>query len=315
MTLIDKLQNAKRPFLTDGGFETWLLFQRGFDLPQFAAIMLMNDDAARAAMREYFDEFLAMAQQAQTGFVLDTNTWRGCVEWAPALGISKEELLKLSADAVQFACSVRDDWRARVPDIVINGVVGPAGDGYQPGKVAGSDAAFAMHSPQIRALADAGVDMITAMTINTIGEATGIVRAARDIGVPVAISFTVETDGRLPTGDLLGAAIDAVDEATGEAAAYFMVNCAHPDHFRDTLTKGERWTGRIGGIRANASRLSHAELDESETLDQGNPEEFGQLHAELANRLPNLRVFGGCCGTDHRHVACASHHLHGEAVA
>jgi len=315
MTQLDKMLNADRLFLTDGGFETWLLFQRGFDLPQFAAIMLMNDDRARAAMREYFDEFLAMAQQAQTGFVLDTNTWRGCVEWAPALGISHDELLSLSADAVQFAQTLRDDWQARVPDILINGVVGPAGDGYQPGKGASADAAAAMHGPQIRALADAGVDVITAMTINTIGEATGIVRAAKDVGVPVAISFTVETDGRLPTGDLLGEAIDAVDEATGQAAAYFMVNCAHPDHFRDVLQHGERWTARIGGVRANASRLSHAELDESETLDQGNPEEFGQLHAELAARLPNLRVFGGCCGTDHRHVACASRHLHGEAVA
>lgn len=315
MTQMEKLLNADRPFLTDGGFETWLCFQQGFELPEFAAITLMEDDRALRTIRAYFERFLAMAERARTGFVLDTNTWRGCVEWAPKLGMPPEELLRLSGEAVAFARGLRDEWRARLPAILVNGVIGPAGDAYAPGELPGAEQAFAMHGPQIGALAAAGVDMISAITMTNTGEATGIVRAARAVGLPVVISFTVETDGRLPTGAALGDAIAAVDEATDHAPAYYMVNCAHPDHFREVLAQGADWTARIGGVRANASRLSHAELDAAEELDDGDPEEFGLLHGSLARLLPNLRVVGGCCGTDHRHVECVSRRLHGEAVA
>jgi homocysteine S-methyltransferase len=315
MTGIDRLTSAERPFLTDGGMETWLFFQQGFEAPEFAAITLMRDEQAMQAMRRYFGEFLAMAQAAQTGFVLDTNSWRGCVEWAPKLGISADELLELSAEAVQFAGSIRSEWQSRVPGIILNGVVGPAGDGYAPGKLPGAREAEAMHLPQIRTLAESGVDMISAITMPNIAEAVGIARAAGSVGLPVVISFTVETDGRLPTGDLLGEAIAAVDEATASAPLYYMVNCAHPDHFRETLESGSGWIGRIGGVRANASRLSHAELDAAEELDEGDPQEFGLLYNELARLLPNLRVVGGCCGTDHRHVRCVSDHLHRKQAA
>ena len=315
MSKMDNLLKADRTFLTDGGLETWLFFQQGFEAPEFAAIVLMDDARARQAMRRYFDEFLAMAQGARTGFVLDTVTWRGCIEWAPKLGLETEHLLRLSIDAVRFAREIRDDWQARVPEIVINGVVGPAGDAYAPGVVPNADQALALHGPQVRALAEAGAEVISAITMTNTGEAIGIVRAAQTEGLPVVVSFTVETDGRLPTGDLLGEAIRTVDEVTGSAPAYYMVNCAHPDHFRDTVSDGAGWTARIGGVRANASRLSHAELDEAEVLDEGDPAEFGQLHADLAGVLPNLRVVGGCCGTDHRHVRCVSEHLHRQPVA
>lgn len=309
MARIETLIDADCPYLTDGGLETWLFFLQGFEAPEFAAITLMDDEKARQAMRGYFDEFLAMAQAARTGFVLDTNTWRGCVEWAPKLGISARELLRLSTEAVEFAKSIRSDWLSRVPEILVNGVVGPAGDAYAPGRLPSAQEAEMLHLPQVRTLAEAGVDMISAITITNVSEAVGIARAAFSVGLPVVISFTVETDGRLPSGDLLSGAIAAVDEATGSVPAYYMVNCAHPDHFADILDSEARWTARIGGLRANASRLSHAELDVAEELDEGDPQEFGLLYGELANVLPNLRVLGGCCGTDHRHVRCVSEHL------
>ncbi|MDG2001992.1 MAG: homocysteine S-methyltransferase family protein [Novosphingobium sp.] len=315
MTQLTRLLEADPPYLTDGGMETWLFFQQGFEAPLFAAIMLMEDDGARQALRRYFDGFLAMAEDAQTGFVLDTNTWRGCVEWAPQLGLSEDELLRLSCEAVKFAQRIRNDWKSRVPEILLNGVVGPAGDGYAPDQLPSAEQAQAMHGPQIGALARAGVDMISAITITNIAEAVGITRAAQSHRLPVIISFTVETDGRLPSGDLLGESIVAVDEATGTGPAYYMVNCAHPDHFRDAVETGSSWTSRIGGLRANASRLSHEELDVAEELDDGDPEEFGLLHAQLTQFLPNLRVVGGCCGTDHRHVGKVSQHLHYTAVS
>ncbi len=315
MTSIDRLLRTNRPFLTDGGFETWLFFQQGFEAPEFAAIVLMDDEKARQAMRRYFDGFLNLAEAAQTGFVLDTNTWRGCVHWGPKLGQTDSSMLRLTSDAVQFARDIRADWRSRVSPIIVNGVVGPAGDGYAPGRVPEVAEARNLHLPQIRTFAKGGVDMISAITMTNVSEAIGITQAASEVGLATVVSFTVETDGRLPTGEALGDAIHAVDAATDPAPIYYMVNCAHPDHFYDTVATGADWVSRIGGIRANASRLSHAELDVAETLDDGNPIEFGHLHVDLARRLPNLRVFGGCCGTDHRHVENISRNLHIQTAA
>ena len=315
MSDIEKLLTTKRPFLSDGGFETWLFFQRGFEAPEFAAIVLMDDGDARLAMRQYFDGFLNMAAAAETGFILDTNTWRGCTRWGPKLNRTTTEMLRLSMDAVSFATEIRADWQSRVSPILLNGVVGPADDGYAPGEVPEAAVARDMHRPQINSLARAGVDMVSAITMTNTYEAIGITQAAIEERLPVVVSFTVETDGRLPTGEPLGDAIGLVDAVTDSAPIYYMVNCAHPDHFRSTIATGADWVARIGGVRANASRLSHAELDVAEALDDGDPEEFGALHSDLVEFLPNLRVVGGCCGTDHRHVGCISKRLHAKSAA
>ena len=310
MSPIESLLSTKRPFLTDGGLETSLIFKEGIDIPSFAALTLLREASSRAAMERYFDRFLHEAAQAHSGFVLDTCTWRGCVSWTEELGLSKEDLLDLSELAVGFAQTLKHRWSSQVSPIVINGVVGPAGDGYAPDQELTAAQATVLHAPQVSVLAAAGVDVVSAITMTHIGEAIGIVQAAETAGVPVVVSFTVETDGRLPTGQTLQDAIEETDYVTGHVPLYYMVNCAHPDHFGPAFKAGEDWLGRIGGVRANASRMSHAELDAAETLDEGDPLEFGALHSELADRLPNLRVVGGCCGTDHRHVACVSMHLH-----
>lgn len=310
MSNFAELMKADRPFLTDGGMETWLFFQQRFEAPEFAAIMLLEDDGAKAALDRYFDGFLTLAEEAGTGFVLDTNTWRGCPAWAESIGVTQADLLRMSALAVDFAKDVRTRWSGRVSPILVNGVVGPSDDGYNPGRLLSVPEARAVHQDQISIFARAQVDMVSAITMPSVEESIGITQAAGEFGLPVVVSFTVETDGRLPTGDLLGEAIDKVDAASGTPPAYYMINCAHPDHFRDALERDEAWIARIGGLRANASRLSHAELDGAEELDQGDPEEFGRLHVPFADLLPNLRVVGGCCGTDHRHVGCVSRHLH-----
>jgi S-methylmethionine-dependent homocysteine/selenocysteine methylase len=294
-----------RTYLTDGGFETSMLFLEGFDLPAFAACVLLEDDAARAAMDKYFDRFLGMAETAGTGFVLDTNTWRSGTHWADAVGRSPAQMQGLTREAVKFAKAIRDRWQDRVSPILLNGVIGPAGDAYDGTLALDAAAAEALHAPQIAVLATCGVDLVSALTFGSMPEAIGFARASVNAGVPVAISFTVETDGHLPDGTPLERAVRETDAATGSAPLYYMINCAHPEHFRDVLTN-EAWCRRIRGVRANASRLSHAELDEAETLDDGDPEEFGALHAELSQKLPGLKVVGGCCGTDHRHVGCVT---------
>ncbi|GFE66923.1 homocysteine S-methyltransferase family protein [Litoreibacter roseus] len=318
MTLTPRLNaliRSEQPYLTDGGFETSMLFHEGFDLPHFAAFTIMGKAAGLAAMDRYFTRFVEIAAKHKRGYVLDTNTWRAGAAWAPALGLSTTEMKSVNADAVSWARSFRLRWESRTLPIVINGIVGPAGDGYIATDALSAGAAQDTHAPQIHALAGAGVDMISALTITNAPEAVGIVRAAAAAHIPVVISFTLETDGRLPSGQTLADAIMEVDEATRKGPLYYMINCAHPDHFSDVVSEDAAWLARIGGVRANASRLSHAELDACETLDDGNPEEFGHQHAELARLLPSLKVVGGCCGTDHRHVGCVADHLNAPKAA
>lgn len=297
-----------RVYLTDGGFETSMVFHEGLDLPAFSAVVLMDDDRSRAAVTRYFERFLAIAEKEGAGFVLDTPTWRAADHWAGAIGRSKADLRRLVRDSVAFAKELRARWAGRVDPILIEGVVGPAGDGYAPEALLTPEAAEALHAGQVRLMAAEGVDFIGAITMTHPGEAIGIARAARGVGIPVVISFTVETDGRLPNGQTIAEAIAETDAATETAPIYYMINCAHPDHFAAELEEGA-WRSRVRGIRANASRLSHAELDSAEELDDGDPDEFGRLHAGFAGHLPGLKVVGGCCGTDHRHVGCVAGHL------
>jgi S-methylmethionine-dependent homocysteine/selenocysteine methylase len=287
-------------FLTDGGIETSLIFHQGLDLPEFAAFVLLDNEEGLDELRRYYEPYVSLARESGTGLVLETPTWRASPGWAARLDVSPEKLDWLNRRAV----ALMEELRRSAGDnpVVISGCVGPEGDGYRPAKLLSADAARAYHATQIRTLADTAADMVTAITMTYADEATGVAQAASDAGLPSVISFTLETDGRLPNGQGLGEAIQAVDEATDGAPAYYMINCAHPTHFDDVLATDEPWRDRIRGLRANASTMSHDELDEAEELDDGDPADLGARYAALRSRLPNLNVLGGCCGTDHRHV-------------
>jgi S-methylmethionine-dependent homocysteine/selenocysteine methylase len=288
-------------FLTDGGIETSLIFHQGLDLPEFAAFVLLDNEEGLDELRRYYEPYVSLARESGTGLVLETPTWRASPGWAARLDVSPEKLDWLNRRAV----ALMEELRRSAGDnpVVISGCVGPEGDGYRPAKLLSADAARAYHATQIGTLADTTADMVTAITMTYADEATGVAQAASDAGLPSVISFTLETDGRLPNGQGLGEAIQAVDEATDGAPAYYMINCAHPTHFDDVLATDEPWRDRIRGLRANASTMSHDELDEAEELDDGDPADLGARYAALRSRLPNLNVLGGCCGTDHRHVA------------
>lgn len=292
--------SSATPFIADGGLETRLLFQDGVDLPEFAAFPLLEDDTGRATLAGYYEPYLDIAERHRVGIVLDTPTWRANLDWAARLGVDSLRLSALNHQAVELVDSVR---RAR-PGVtaVVNGVIGPRGDGYVVESRMSAAEAAAYHGLQARAFAEAGADMISAITMTYADEAIGIARAAHAVGLPVAISFTVETDGRLPSGQMIGDAIAQVDDATGGRPAYYMLNCAHPTHFLPVLDRDAAWIERIKGVRANASTLSHAELDAATELDRGNIAELAALYGELASMF-DLRVVGGCCGTDHDHVA------------
>jgi len=290
-------------FLTDGGVETVMIFQEGIDLPLFAAFDLLKDEQGTETLRGYYEPYLALARERGLGFVLESPTWRASPRWAAELGYSADELDRLNRKAIELLEDIRANHENGGAPIVISGCVGPQDDGYDPAELLSADAAREYHSAQIGTFADTAADLVTALTMTYVEEAIGVARAAGDAGIPAAISFTVETDGRLPSGQDLGSAIDEVDAASETAPAYFMVNCAHPTHFEAVLGDGSAWRERIRGLRANASTRTHAELDEAEDLDDGDPEDLGRRYAALRERLPELNVVGGCCGTDHRHVA------------
>ncbi len=289
-------------FLTDGGLETTLIFHDGFELPDFAAFLLLKSPAGAAALRNYFHAYADIATRYRTGLILESATWRASADWGARLGYSQEELADANRQAIHLLEDLRNEVENAQTKIVISGCVGPRGDGYVPTQTMSAQAAEAYHTAQIETFAQTAADMVCGITMNYVEEAVGITRAAQRAGVPVAISFTVETDGRLPTGQTLQTAIEQVDQATSGYPGYYMINCAHPTHFAHVLAERAPFIQRIYGLRANASRMSHAELNESPELDIGNPTELGGEYAALKRRLGHLNVLGGCCGTDHRHI-------------
>ena len=297
-------------FLADAGVETDLIFNHGIEIREFAAHTLLPIPQGRAALSRYFEGFLSLADQQHTGFILDTVTWKAHRHWAEKLGATEDELKAANEDNVRFIAELRARFSGNAKPIVLNAVIGPRGDAYRPEAVITVVSAEQYYAQQLGWLGATEIDMVTALTFNQAGEAAGLAKAARKVGLPAVISFTVETNGALPNGQPLADAITEVDAATDQYPAYYMVNCAHPDHFGGALLDAP-WARRIRGIRANASRLSHAELDAAPELDAGNPHELAQQYRALSNRMPWLNVFGGCCGSDLRHVAEIARALEG----
>lgn len=290
-------------FAADGGLETTMIFDEGIELPEFAAFVLLEDEAGVEALRRYYRGYIEIARRHGLGFTLDTPTWRASRDWGERLGYSPERLAEVNRQAVALVEEVRAEEQRPETPIAICGTLGPRGDAYDASTEMDATEAEAYHSEQIRTIADGAAEMASAYTLPYASEAVGMVRAASAAGIPITISFTVETDGRLPSGQPLGEAIEAVDAETASSARYFMVNCAHPTHFAAEVEAGGAWIERLGGVRCNASRHSHAELDEAEELDRGDPQELGSLYKELKPRLPAVRVLGGCCGTGTPHIA------------
>ena len=289
-------------FLADGGLETTLIFHDGLELPDFAAFHLLRTSEGREALLRYFRSYAEIARRFGTGLILESATWRASADWGGRLGYTPAELAEANRASIELLEEIRNEYESGPTRVVISGCVGPRGDGYVASSIMSPQQAENYHREEIETFAATSADMICAITMNYVEEAIGVSRAAERARMPVALSFTVETDGRLPTGQPLRSAIEQVDESTDGYPRYYMINCAHPTHFEDVLTDEGRWLGRVRGLRANASRKSHGELNESIVLDIGDPLELGGDYARLKARLRHLNVMGGCCGTDHRHV-------------
>lgn len=295
-------QLSDKIFLTDGGIETTLIFQDGLELPDFAAFYLLKSIEGTEALRRYFRNYATIARNYETGFILESPTWRASPDWGKKLGYSESGLAECNHQSIELLSEIRNEFENEKTPVVISGCIGPRGDGYIPGNAMTAEEAEKYHSFQIKTFSETEADMVSAITMNYVEEAIGIAQSAKAFGMPTVIAFTVETDGKLPTGQTLKDAIEILDDATGNYPAYFMINCAHPTHFESILEAESEWTKRIRGIRANSSAKSHEELNESEELDEGNPSELGLQYQQLSSKLKNLNVLGGCCGTDHRHI-------------
>jgi homocysteine S-methyltransferase len=291
---------AAEGFVTDGGLETDLIFNHGVDLPDFAAFPLLDTRPGRELLTAYYADYAAIAARAGAGLLLETPTWRANPDWAARLGYDVAALDRVNRAAVELMRDVAERWGRDLPAVAVSGQVGPRGDGYRPGAAVDPAEAADYHRPQLASFKAAGADRATALTLTDVGEAIGISRAGAEVGIPVAIAFTVETDGRLPGGVTLAEAVTAVDQAS--PPAYFVINCAHPTHVERGVDDGA-WRDRVRGLRVNASTKSHAELDEAEELDDGDPEQLARDNEALRRSLPALEIVGGCCGTDARHVA------------
>ena len=295
-------QLSSSTFMTDGGLETDLIFNKGIDLPEFAAFDLLKSSDGKKILKNYYQDYLIIAKKKCKGFVLEAPTYRANPDWVVKIGYSLDDLQVIHNTAIEELEDLRNEFEDDNFKVPISVCIGPRGDGYVPSKIMTAEEAEEYHSSQIKVVSNTNADLVSALTINYNDEAIGIVNAAKKHRIPVVISYTVETDGNLPSGQSLKDAISSLDKATNNYVSYYMINCAHPEHFKGVLNNSESWTKRIKGLRANASNKSHAELDESETLDIGNKEELAKDYCELRNHLPNLSIIGGCCGTDSTHL-------------
>ncbi|HEX5088822.1 MAG TPA: homocysteine S-methyltransferase family protein [Nocardioides sp.] len=284
-------------WVTDGGLETDLIFNHGADLPEFAAFPLVEDDAGAALLESYYSAYAEIAAAAGAGLLVETPTWRANPDWAARIGYDAAALDRANRVAVDLVRRVTE--RADTDKVLVSGIVGPRGDGYVAGG-ADPDEAADYHSAQIASFRAAGVDLVHVMTMTEPAEAIGVARAAHAERLPVAVSFTVETDGRLPDGTSLRDAVAQVDAAA--SPEWYGVNCAHPTHVALALDGGD-WQERLVFLRPNTSTMSHEELDAMEELDAGDLPQLVSSAGDVRDQLPSLRVLGGCCGTDSRHVA------------
>ncbi|KIX06754.1 uncharacterized protein Z518_04730 [Rhinocladiella mackenziei CBS 650.93] len=296
--------NSSNLLLTEGGIETTLVYKKGFHLPEFASGPLLLTPEGTKALQDCHASYIDIALRHKRGIIVETQTWRSSRIWCDKLGFSENEMMKLNRRAVAFLEDVRREYETDTTPIVVSGNLGPLSDAYHNStqRLSVQDM-IAVYRDQVQALCEAGVDMLSIMTLADTTEAIAAVQLAKEFGIQILVSFSVETDGKLLNGVTLEDAIRTVDKATESYAAYFGINCAHPSHFHPTLRMMDPSVlSRIGEIRANASRRSHQELDNSEFLDRGDPTDLGRSFKDLIQLLPGLKVVGGCCGTDPEHV-------------
>ena len=294
-------QRNGRIFLTEGGIETELMYRHGFELPEFAVFPLLDDPRAVAVMRDMYRSYLDVVARHGLAALIGGLDYRASPDWAGRLGYSASALADANLACIQFLRDAAAEYAQDVPEALVAGIVGPRGDAYQLNRTITAAEAEDYHATQLETLGRAGVDLAWALTLNSVPEAVGVARAAARLGVPLAISLTLDGTARLKSGPTLAEAIEAIDAATDASPAFYSINCSHPLEFEPALTDGA-WLQRLRGLRPNASSMDKIALCKLGHLEEGDPPELAGMMADLARRLPHLDIWGGCCGTWDRHL-------------
>lgn len=289
-------------YLTEGGIETHMQYKKGYEIPHFCLFDLMKNPKAVADLRAYHERIIEVALEHKVGAILDGVHYRSSKDWGELLGYSPAGLAEIVAQGIEFYRELAREYENENSPMPVSGVVGPRGDAYSLGRTMSADDAEEYHDEQIATMKSAGADMITALTFSHVDEAIGLVRAAKAHGMPVVVSFTLGSNGKLKTGTAFGDAIETIDLATDDGPDYYMINCTHPIDFAPAFNSAGDWTTRLGGIRPNASSLDHGMLCQLGHLEEGDPDELSEQMADMARCYPHLNVWGGCCGTDFHHI-------------
>jgi S-methylmethionine-dependent homocysteine/selenocysteine methylase len=289
--------------LADGGIETRLIYEFGAELPEFASFLpLFRDD--RGALERIYQSYLRVAADSGLPMQIGTPTWRAHPDCLARLGYGRpDDLARVNRAAVRLL----DDLRAQAglqDRVYIAGVIGPRRDGYDPAGAPGTVEARAYHARQAEVLAACGVDLLYAPTFACASELIGVAQAMASTGLPYVLAPVLGEDGRLPDGTALADAIDAVDAAVVPRPLHVMVGCVHPSRVQAIAASGSAGAlpDRVAGIKANASTLPPDQLDKLGRLDEGDCQLFARQMTAL-RRDHGLRVLGGCCGTNDRHIA------------
>ena len=279
---------AGRLMTSGGGFETWMQYVDGFTLRHFCGFELLNDARGITCLRDYQRKIIEAAVANGFGVINEGLHYRASRDWGELIGFSKEALEDINIRGIEFYRELGREYDSPDTPMLVGGVIGPRGDAYNVGRTPDAAEAEDYHSEQI-------------LTFSSVQEAIGLVRAAKAAGMPVIVSFIAANGGRLQGGETLQQAITLVDAATGSGPDYYMINCTHPTEFEQGLTPGD-WTTRLGGFMPNAVAMETLDLCKLGHLEDGDPAELGHQMADLARRFPHINVWGGCCGTDGRHI-------------
>lgn len=288
-------------FVAGWGTETWLQYVDGFELRHFCAFELLDDPKGYDCIADYTDKVAAAAASNGFGAIIDGIHYRASPDWGDLIGYSRDALRDVNRRGIELYREIAGRYETDETPMLVGAAIGPRGDAYETGHKMDMAEAEDYHAQQIDMLKDAGADLVTAATFSSPTEAAGLVRAAAAAGVPVAVSF-IAKGGKLSGGETLSEAIGMVDDATDGAALHFTINCTHPTEFEAGLSDGA-WTRRLGGFLPNAVAMELLSLCRLGHLEDGDPVELGGQMADLARRFPHARIWGGCCGTDARHIA------------
>lgn len=270
---------------------------------------LIYQEKGRATLAAIYRQYLDIGRRYTLPLLLSTPTWRAGRDRIAQAGLAGRDV---NGDNTRFLAELRNSYAVYAQQVAICGLMSCRGDAYRPAEAMTTQAAGGFHAWQADALAAAGVDLLLAATLPALSEALGLARAQAATGLPYLISFVARPEGTLLDGTPLNVAIASIDSAITPRPLAYLINCTHASIFRSAMRHQSNSSPlvreRVIGLLANTAALSPEELDDRHQLVEEVPETFGSSVSALHREL-GMKVLGGCCGTDQRHIECLARGL------